>query len=218
MHSTALARLAPLSGIAFVAFAAAVIALEGGEPSEDAAPAEILAHWVDRSDTSLLSVFLAAAAAVCLLAFGASLRAALRAGEPGEASASAVAFAGVTVAAAGLLFSAATALAASDAAEQRLVEATSALNALAQSSWVPITGGLAAMLLGAGIAGIRSGALPPILAWAAVVVGLSFLTPAGLIGFFATPLWVLATSVVLYRAGRSRSPAGSGALAGPSSV
>lgn len=206
MRNRALARLAPLAGIAFVALAVAVIALEGEEPSENAAPSEVLAHWLDRSDTALLSVFLAVAASVCLLTFAATLRGALRSGEPGEATSSAVAFAGATVTAAGLLFSAAASLAASDAAEQRLTEATSALNALAQTTWVPITGGFAAMLIAAGVGGIRSGALPRILAWIAVLLGVAFVTPAGLVAFFVTPLWVIATSIVLYRATR-RSPA-----------
>jgi hypothetical protein len=212
MRSLAVARLAPLTGIAFVAFAAAVVLLEGGEPAGGATRAEIADYWLERSDTALLSVFLAAAAAVCLLGFAASLRVTLRAAEPGEASASAVAFAGATVAAAGLLFSAATALAASDAAEQRLVEGTATLNVLAESGWVPITGGLAAMLLAAGLGGIRSGALPRGLAWSAAVLGLAFVTPAGVAAFLLTPVWVVATSIVLYRAARGRSPSAARAL------
>jgi hypothetical protein len=206
VRSRALARLAPLAGIAFVALAFAVVALEGEEPSENAPPTEVLEHWLDRSDTALLSVFLAVGAAVCLLTFAATLRSALRSAEPGEATSSAVAFAGATVTATGLLFSAAASLAASDAAEDRLTEATSALNALAQTSWVPITGGLAAMLIASGIGGIRSGALPRALTWSAVLLGVAFLTPAGLVAFFVTPLWIVATSAVLYSAAR-RSPA-----------
>jgi hypothetical protein len=194
-----LARLAPLAGVAFVAAAAAVVALEGDEPSENATNAELVSHWSDRADTALLAAFLTAAAAVCLLTFAATLRSRLRSTEPGEASSSAVAFAGAIVTATGLLVSSMISFAAADAADQGRVDAVPALNAVAQESWLVFTGGFAAMLLAAGIGGLRSGALPRVLCWAALVLGVAFVTPAGLIAFFATPVWIVATSIVLYR-------------------
>jgi hypothetical protein len=204
MNTPNLARWAPITGIGFVALAVAVISLEGEEPAEDAGTADIVNSWLDRSDTALLSVFLATGAAVCLLAFGATVRSALRSRESGEASSSAVAFAGSIVTAVGLLVSAAVSFAASDAADQGHGEATVALDALAQEAWIPITGGLAAMFLATGIGAIRSGGLPRLLAWSALVFGAAFVTPAGLVAFFLTPLWIIATSVVLVRAGNSR--------------
>jgi hypothetical protein len=199
MGTLRLARLAPLAGVAFVAAAGTVVALEGDEPAESATTPQLVAHWADRADTALLGAFLAIAAALALLTFAASLRARLRSGEPGEATASLVAFAGATVAAAGVLTSAMVSLAAADAADEARADAVPALNALAQAAWLPITGGLATLLVAAGIGGLRSAALPAWLAWPAVVIGLAFLTPAGLVAFLVAPIWLLATSVVLYR-------------------
>jgi hypothetical protein len=206
MTTPNLARWAPISGIGFVALTVGVISLEGEEPAENASSADIVNTWLDRSDTALLSVFLATGAVVCLLAFGATLRGALRSRESGEASSSAVAFAGSIVAAVGLLVSAAVAFAASESAEQGHADPTVALNALAQEAWIPITGGLAAMFLATGIGAIRSGGVPVPLAWSALALGAAFVTPAGLVAFFLTPLWIIATSVVLVRAGDQRGP------------
>jgi hypothetical protein len=207
MSALGLSRVTPLAGIAFVVLAVAAVALEGEEPGDRASAGEVLAHWSDRADTALLGAFLAMAAVVCLLTFGASLRGALRSGEPSEASASAVAFAGAIVAAAGLLVSAMLALAASNAAEDGLGSAVTALDQVASESWLPITGGFAAMLLAVGIGGLRSATLPRSLCWVAIALGVGFVTPAGIVAFLALPLWFVAASVVLYRSQeRRRTP------------
>jgi hypothetical protein len=200
MSALGLGRVAPLAGIAFVILAVASVALEGEEPGDGAAAREVLAHWSERADTALLGGFLAIAGVVCVLTFAASLRGALRSGEPSEASSSAVAFAGAIVAAAGLLVSAMLALATSNAAEEGLGSAVSALNELASESWLPITGGFAAMLLATGVGGLRSATLPRSLCWAGIAIGVGFVTPAGIVAFLALPLWIVAASIVLYRA------------------
>ena len=55
------------------------------------------------------------------------------------------------------------------------------------------------MMLAAGVGGIHSGALPRSAAWPALVLGLLLLTPAGVIGFLLSPLWIIAVSILLYR-------------------
>ena len=200
-------RLTPLSGIAFVALMVAVIAFEGEELDSNAAPAEVLAYWSDRADTRLLVASLSAAALLFLLVFAASLRGELRSREPAEASASVVSFAGAVVAASGLALSACLTLAASRAGDAEAGEAVVTLDHLVQSSWLPITAGFAVMLLAAGIGGLRSGTLPKVACWTAMVLGVAFLTPAGIAAFLLTPLWILAVSVVLFRAqSRQRVP------------
>lgn len=192
-------RLAPLSGIAFVLTMVAVIALEGDELPEGATPQDVLAHWADRSDTRLVVTTLAALAATFLVVFTATLRGALRAREHAEASASAVAFGGGLVAACGLVVSAMVTLSAARAGSRGSAEAVVPLDHLAQSTWVPVTAGLAIMLLAAGTGGIYSGALHKAVAWPAVVLGLLLLTPAGLVGFVLSPLWIVAVSVIMFR-------------------
>lgn len=200
MITSKVARLAPLSGIGFVALIIGVTWLEGEELDESAAPQEVLAYWADRADTRLLVAFLAVAAMLFLLVFAASLRGALRAREPSEASSSAVTFAGAIVTAGGLVASAMTTLAASRAGGNGSADAVVPLNELVQSGWLPITAGLAVMLLASGIGGLQTGALPKVLCWAALILGIAFLTPAGIVAFLATPLWIIAASLFLYRA------------------
>ena len=205
--SSTLARLTPLSGIAFVALVVGVISFEGEELSSDAPAAEVLAHWAERADSRLLVSSLSAAALLFLLVFAASLRGALRAREPAEASASVVSFAGAVVAASGLAVSACVTLAASRAADVGSADAVVPLDHLVQSAWLPITAGFAVMMLAAGVGGIRTGALPVVLCWAAVLLGVAFLTPAGIVAFLVTPLWIIAVSVALSRAqSRQRVP------------
>jgi hypothetical protein len=201
-------RLTPLSGIAFVALMISVISFEGEELDADAAAATVLAHWADRADQRLLVASLSAAALLFLLVFAACLRGALRSREPAEASASIVSFAGSVVAAGGLSVSAWATLAASRAADAGSADAVVTLDHLVQSAWLPITAGFAVMLLAAGIGGLQTGSFPRLLCWAAVILGIAFLTPAGIAAFLLTPLWILAVSVVLYRAQtRQRLPA-----------
>jgi hypothetical protein len=192
-------RLAPLSGIAFVATMIAVISFEGEELSESASPQQVLAYWADRADTRLLVTTLAAFALLFLVLFAASLRGALRSREHHEASASAVAFGGGVVAAAGLAVSAMVTLAAARAGGQGVAETVVPLDHLTQSSWVPVTAGLAVMMLAAGVGGLLSGAFPKVVCWAGMVLGLALLTPGGIVAFMLSPVWIIAVSVLMYR-------------------
>jgi hypothetical protein len=205
--SSRIDRLTPLSGIAFVALMVGVISFEGQELDSDAAPADVLAYWSDRADTRLLVAFLSIAALLFLLVFAASLRGALRSREPAEASASVVTFAGAVVAASGLSLSACLTLAASRAGDAEAADAVVPLDHLVQSAWLPITAGFAVMVLAAGVGGLRSGTLPKAVCWAAMILGIAFLTPAGIVAFLLLPLWILAVSVVLFRA-QSRQAGG----------
>ena len=200
-----IARLVPLSGIAFVLTMVGIIAMEGDELPEGATAQEVLAHWADRADSRLMLTTLAAFAAMFLIVFTATLRGALRAREHAEASASAVAFGGGVVAACGLVVSAMVSLAAARAGGDGSAEAVVPLDHLAQSTWVAVTAGLAIMMLAAGVGGINSGALSKVVAWPAIVLGLLMLTPAGFFGFLVSPVWIIAVSVILFRRS-SRSP------------
>ncbi len=205
MISNRLSRLAPLSGILFVAFMVAVISFEGEELSDNASASTVLDYWADRADTRLLVASLSALAVLFLLTFAASLRGVLRGHESSEASASAVAFAGGIVAASGLTISAMVTLAASRAGGAGAEESTLALNHLVQSGWLPITAGFGVMMLAVGLGALRSAALPAALAWSAVLLGVAFVTPASIFAFMAMPLWVIAASIVIYRKSSRRT-------------
>lgn len=198
-------RLVPLSGIAFVATMLGVVSIEGEETPEGAGADEVLAHWADQSDTRLVMTTLAALAIVFLVTFTASLRGALRSREHAEASASAVAFGGGLLTAAGIGFSAMVSLSAARAGDEGEASVVVPLDHLAQSNWVLVTAGMAVLMLASGSGALMTGALPRILAWSALVLGLALVTPAGFFGFMLSPLWIIAVSIVLYRRqGQSR--------------
>ena len=71
-----------------------------------------------------------------------------------------------------------------------------ALNAFDWSYFLFFPVGLGTMLLASGICAIRHGALPKWLGWVAIVLGITFLTPAFPVGLFGTAAWVLAVSIV----------------------
>ncbi len=57
--------------------------------------------------------------------------------------------------------------------------------------------GTAAFLIGTGIAFLKSGALPKWLAWAAIVIGVVAITPAGFFGFLGLGVWTVVASIML---------------------
>ena len=71
------------------------------------------------------------------------------------------------------------------------------LNALGADMFFTVAVGTGAFLLGSGIATLKTGVLPRWLGWAAVVIGVIALTPAGFFGFLALGVWTLIASVIL---------------------
>jgi hypothetical protein len=197
--SSKIARLAPLSGIAFVLTMVGIVAMEGEELSDTASPEEILSYWADRSDGRLILTTLAAFAALFLVVFASVLRSTLRSHEHAEASASAVAYGGGVLAAGAIVLSGMVALSAARAGGEGDAASVVPLDHLTQSTWVPLTAGIGVMLLAAGVGALYSGAFHKAVAWPAVLLGLSLLTPAGLAGFLLSPLWIIAVSVITYR-------------------
>jgi hypothetical protein len=94
-------------------------------------------------------------------------------------------------------------LATSSAADHGAETAVYTLNQLNAFDWLPFVAGLSVMLIATGLGGLRTLALPKALSWSALVLGIAFLTPAGIVGFFGFPLWTLAASITLYARERS---------------
>ena len=107
--------------------------------------------------------------------------------------------AGGAVYATGILIASAVSLALVGASNATLEESVQALNVLNASLWIPSIIGLATMLLGAGLAVLRTGILPRWLGWVAAVVGVvSLLGPGGFLGAFIAPFWVGVAGIMLY--------------------
>lgn len=196
-----LRRLLPLSGVLFAAVLATGLALTSGEPDNSATKTDIYAYWHSHHGVQLISsLILIPFGMLFLLAFTAELRRALRSGEAGEAFYSPIALAGGITAAVGLGVTGSLCAAVATAAHHGEVDATYTLAQLQSYDWVPWMAGFGVLLLASGVGGLRTRALPRSIAIAGLVLGLACLTPVGFFALFALPLWILATSVALYRA------------------
>jgi len=188
---------AALTGAAFAIVLVASFAVGGETPSVDDPVPEIVDFYVDNDAQLLVSAVLAGLSAVLLLFFAGSIRSELRIGEGGTGGLSAVAFAGGTVAAVGVLIFAGLSFTLGDAADELDPVAVQTLNALNADFFFPLAGGMATFLFATGLASIRAGRIPTWLAWAAMVIAVAVFTPAGFFAFLASIAWVLVTSIVL---------------------
>jgi hypothetical protein len=212
MQPSTYQRALALSGILFVVLAAAAFAITTNQVDENASVAKAYSYWSDHKTAEIVSALLVHVAAVAFVFFGAGLRSALRGGEGEESTYSVIAFGGAVFAAVGFVIAAWVSMAAATAADQGAREAVYTLNQLNSVNWIPFTAGLSVMMLGAGIGGLRTVALPKAISWIAIVLGVGFFTPVGPAGFLVLPFWVIAVSLILYR-GQPEST-GSAAAAG----
>jgi hypothetical protein len=215
MQTSTYQRALAVSGIVFVALIVAAFAITANQEDESASMAKAFTYWSDHQTAEIVSAFLVHVAAVALVFFGAGLRSALRGGEGEESTYSVIAFGGAVFAAVGFVIAAWVSLAAATAADQGARDAVYTLNQLNSVNWIPFTAGLSVMMLGVGIGGLRTLALPKVASWVAIVLGVGFLTPVGPAGFLILPFWVIAVSVLLYRGQRERGgrPAAAGSPA-----
>jgi hypothetical protein len=202
MRTNTYQRALAISGLVFAGLIVAAFAITANQVDESASTAKAFAYYNDHQNAEIVSALLVHVAAVALVFFGAGLRSALRGGEGEESTYSVIAFGGAVFAAVGFVIAAWVSLAAATAADQGSREAVYTLNQLNSVNWIPFTAGLSVMMLGAGIGGLRTVALPKVLSWAAIVLGIAFLTPVGAAGFLVLPFWVVGVSVVLYRGQR----------------
>jgi hypothetical protein len=74
------------------------------------------------------------------------------------------------------------------------------------SSPAPIQGGMAALLFATGLVVVRTGVLPRLLGWVALVLAVGSVSPAGFAAFLVSLLWVATVSVVMTRRESSALP------------
>lgn len=190
-------RWAALAGPAFLLLLVLVLVLQGGTAAEDASGAAVLAHYRDGHGAKLLSCFLGAPVAAALLLFTSYLRTAL----PRESGIGRKLLQyGAVLYASGLLIGAFLQLGLVFSTDHGQKAVAETLNVLANDSWLPPVAGVAVMLIGAGLAVLRSAVLPRWMGWVALVVGVvSLLGPGGFLGFFLGPIWIAAAGVLLYQ-------------------
>jgi hypothetical protein len=203
MQTNRAQRLLPLTGILFVVVFVIANAITGSMPDQDASAQKVVSYWDDHQGVQTAAAFLGALAVVAFVFFAGTLRSALRASEPDGVPYSAIAFGGAIVTAGAGAADSMLRLAAASAADNGAASAVYTLNQLNAFDWLPVVAGLSVMFIASGLGGLRTLALPKWLCWIALVLGVAFLTPAGIVAFFGFPLWILAASIVLYGRGRS---------------
>ncbi len=200
-------RLAPLTGVVFVAIAVAVFAIGGSTPGDHDTAQEVQSFYGQHHDKHMILAFMLALSIPFLLFFVSILRYELR-GAGGTGQLANAAFAGGVLAAVGFGILAFVHLALADAANSaNTLGTTQVLNVLDNNDYLPVAAGLGVLVLGAGLSTVRHGGLPRWLGWVGVVIGVLAFTPAGFFAFLASGIWIALAGILLTQARQSAAPA-----------
>jgi hypothetical protein len=203
------ARLVSLSGAGAVVLVVASFAGLGGDtPGTSDSAATIGAYYDAHEVREMLASFVLAASAPLFVIFGATLALSLWQAEARQRPVwqSTLALGGA-VAGGGFLIGALLHIALTQTANTSGVStgALQALAALDEHSWVAFNSGLGVMMLGAAGTLLASKA-HPVLGWIALAAGVALFVPfADFIGLVVSGLWIITTSVLLFRTGRADS-------------
>jgi Domain of unknown function (DUF4386) len=199
-------RLAPLTGLVFVAIVVAVFAIGGETPDQHDTAQEVQAFYGAHHDKHEILSYILAFSMPFLLFFASILRHDLRK-RGGTGQLANAAFGGGVVATVGFGILAMVHLALAVAADSaNTIGTTQVLNVLDSNDFLPMAAGMGVLVLAAGWSSLRHGGMPRWLAWVGIVIGIAIFTPAGFIGFLASGLWVAIVSILLTRARQSAAP------------
>ena len=189
-------RLAPLSGAAFFVLLMASAISGGAVPDGDGSGASVLSFYGEHAGAAKLSNLLATLGCVFLVLFASRLRGLLR--DAGAEALATAAFGGAIVLAVGGAARAGIGWAL--ASDHAAIEpgAAQALNVLFASHYPAITG-IAVLMLAAGIALLRTHALPAALGWTALAIGVLAVAPPTLAPLIACGLWLTVAAIVMTR-------------------
>lgn len=204
-------KLAPLSGLAFLAL---VIGggLYGGKPpgEQGIKSAEELAEaYAAQGDKLTVAVFLMGLGLVFLVYFGSVLKTALDAGAAETRCVSRVAFAGIIVFVAGMATDFSLMYAMVEAAKAKVDPvAIQALSVYWENDWVPFAVGIILLTSASAISILKFGGAPKWLGWlAALIAVVALIPPIAFWAFPATGVWILLASITLaLRAGEPTGP------------
>jgi hypothetical protein len=199
---------APLTGVIFVALVVISFILGGETPDIKDSPQKVLDFYNDNDSEQIWAAVILAWGTLFFFFFLGVLRSALRAAEGAVGYLSAVAFGGGLVMGLGMLSFAGFTFTLADAADHLNPVAAQALNGLNSDFFFPLAVGGGTLLIATGLSAIRSRVLPAWLAWAALVIGIAAITPAGFFAFLVFLLWTLVVSVLLWRRAPAAAPPG----------
>ena len=204
------ARIAPLTGlvsIVLIGAGAVVIGFYEYLPN----PEEARTFLTDEATRVRFGAWMGPLAALFLLWFSGSVRAALRTAEGGDGRVSAIAFGGGVLAAAGLAFSQALLyVGAERAGSETGITAVTAASLFDAAGIVIVVGmafGLAAMMFAFAVVSLRTGFVSSWAAWVSAIIALAALTPWAWLVLVGQLLWVGVVSIFLYRKATTAVPA-----------
>ncbi|HEX6206911.1 MAG TPA: hypothetical protein VF058_00985 [Actinomycetota bacterium] len=192
-------RIAPATGLAFVALALAA-ALVIGQYSYLPSGDEIAAFFQEHARRIQIGAYLGALSSVFLIWFSGSVRSHLRVAEGGTGRLSAIAFGGGVAAAVilGIAFSI-LAVAGARGGEGEVTPATAMVlyDVYGSLAGVAAPVAMGALVGAAGLLGIRTGALAGWLSWSGAVLAFGLISPFSYIFIAIAFLWIAALSILL---------------------
>jgi hypothetical protein len=200
--------LAPLTGVLFVAFIIVAFIVGGETPDVDDSIVKIRNYYDDEAK-QIVTAAAITFGSVALIFFAGILRSVLRTADEAAERLATVAFGGAVIFAAGLLAFAGFTFTLADVVDKDIIapQTLQTLNALNSDFFLMFVAGQAVFLIAMSIAILRFGGLPVWTGWAALIIGIASLTPAGFFAFLATLLWSLFVSIWIYRAPAAGAPA-----------
>lgn len=194
-------RFIPLTGVAFAVLLFVGVSLVGDMPALDASATEVVDFFTDNATILRVSSVVLAVAMFALLLFVGCLASALRDQGPHLALTSALSGGGV-IAAAGIGVDSALRFVLVESAGEVSPEAVQALFALLSGFFLAIHVGFAIFILAASLVALSAKSSPIWLAGLGILASLLLIVPivaVTLIGLVFAGLWIIATSVLLYR-------------------
>jgi hypothetical protein len=210
-------RVWALSGVAFVIIALGGVVVFGGDtPDTGASAAKVVSYYGDHTTRQSIAAFVLAASVPFLVLFGIYL--ASFSGRGSDAREPILwrrlLMAGTVVEAAMLLATALIHFALTDAVDQGVTgDAARALNMLDGDSWIAWNSAFGVMMLGAG-GTVLTTPWPRWMGWLALALGvLLFIPYADFFALLVTLVWIIVTSIYLYRQGGREAAAGAATAA-----
>lgn len=174
--------------------------ITGTTPDEKASGAAVVSAYSQHGTRDMLGFCLVAVAVGLLLFYGSALRMKLRQAEGDRTFLSTTAFAGVLMAAAGLLVAGVIHFALLLAARNNLPDVARTLNFLDSNDFWPIQFGVAAITIPTGLSILNGSSMRKWLGWVSIVVGVvSALGPLGFFGLLAFILWLPVAGFIIGR-------------------
>jgi len=197
----AIERFAPLAGIAFVIFLLAGVLVGGEAPDLGDSPSDIADFYVDHDTQLRITTVLLFIAMFELVLFASWLRTILKR-DGGSAALASTAYGGAVIAAAGIGVDAALRFTLVEAAGHISEEELEGVFALWTSYFLAIHFGLAIFTLAACLCALGPRTLPIWLVALGILGAILLVVPVvalALIGLIPALLWVIITSVLLFR-------------------